>query len=148
MKITNGQRLNQSCLCHRASIKTLNEGVWRTSRLMDFPCAGRVTYPRLHGDRSFCALDSSGLCPVCPLLEYSFLFFIINHSNKQRVSLGSGNHSSELWNPRRMKQPQKSSRKRGTRGYLVQAGKLKKAGLCSQRMQLVDSVQQLTGYIF
>lgn len=83
-----------------------------------------------------------------PLLEHSFLFFIINHSSKQSVSLCSGNHSSKLWNPRRMKQPRKSSRKRGTRGYLVQAGKLKKAGLCSQRMQLIDSVQQLTGYIF
>lgn len=43
-----------------------------------------------------------------PLLECSFLFFTINHNNKQSVSLGSENHYSQLCNLRRTKQLQKS----------------------------------------
>lgn len=119
VKLTNGQRLNQSCLCNRASIKTLNKGVWITSRLVNVSmCWAEWHIPNSMGTASvFCPnLPDSALCN--PLSGCSFIFFIINHNNKQSVSLGSVNHYSKLWNLRKTTQPLYIS-KRGNLGYLV-----------------------------
>ena len=48
--ITNGQWVNQSCLCNEASIKTQKDRVQRASRLVNMWRLGRVAYWRERGN--------------------------------------------------------------------------------------------------